>query len=84
MAEACKIGPVWHPATAKPVLLLSRADDEPGQDEMSLDLPVCRPHRDRAIEHVRESWGEIIAAALRHGGPRPTGERVGVRWEPIA
>lgn len=86
VAKRCRLGVLWHPATHKPRILLHAADDRycyADPDRMTLDLPVCRVHQDRAIELIRESWTEITAFTRRAHAPVPDPTRVGVEWIPL-
>lgn len=87
-AKRCRLGPVWHAATHRPRLLLHDADAPPfartDPDRMTLDLPVCQLHQDRAVQIIRdEAWREIVAWCRRHRAPRPDASRVGVEWIPL-
>lgn len=84
--KRCRLGAIWHPATAKPRLLLHAVDDhfaDLAPDRLTLDLPVCHMHRDRAVELIRDSWAEIVGYTRRARAPIPDATRVGVEWIPI-
>lgn len=85
-AKRCRLGAIWHPATAVPRILLHAADDRFAHlppDRMTLDLPVCVTHRDRAVELIRDSWYEIVGYTRRANAPIPDASRVGVEWIPL-
>lgn len=85
-SKRCRLGAIWHPATAKPRILLHAADDRYANlppDRMTLDLPVCVLHRDRAVELIRDSWAEITRYTRRAHAPTPDPSRVGVEWIPL-
>lgn len=85
-SKRCRLGAIWHPATSKPRLLLHGVDDRyatADPDRMTLDLPVCKLHQDRAVELIRDSWAEIVGYTRRANAPVPDATRVGVEWIPI-
>lgn len=85
--RACRLGQVVvHPGTATPTLLMPPVDD-PHRDapraRLSLDMPVCGPHRGEAAHRIRESWAEIERVVHERGGRRPDLARAEIRWDPI-